>query len=74
MSYKVNKFDGDFIAVSQIWGHKPDAHSTPDYNEALDFIKYDMQYRLPNEKAMAFILNDKQQLVYRTEVGPDENS
>lgn len=72
MSYKVNKFDGDFIAVSQRWGHKPSAHSTPNYNKALDFIKYDMQYRRPYEKAMAFILNDKLELVYKTEVGPDD--
>lgn len=70
---KVNEFN-DFILVYQVWGHFPQAWAFRSYNDALKAIKEhtSLPYREPYQKAIVCILNHKMEVVYKTEVGPDD--
>ena len=70
---KVNDFDG-FILVYQIWGHHPCGWYFEKYKDALSALKEHtgIPFRQPYEKAIACIMNHKMEVVYKTEVGPDE--
>lgn len=70
---KYNEFYG-FILVYKIWGQVPKAWHYEKYGEALAGLKEHTRvpYRIPQEKAIACILNHKMEVVYKTEVGPDE--
>lgn len=70
---KENEFIG-FILVYQIWGQELMAVHYEKYGEALAGLKGHTRvpYRRPNEKAIACILNHKMEVVFKTEVGPDD--
>lgn len=70
---KYNEFYG-FILVYQIFGQLPESWFFETYDEALRDLKAhtSIPYRIPQEKAIACILNHKLEVVYKTEVGPDE--
>lgn len=70
---KYNEFYG-FILVYQIFGQVPSSWFYETYDEALRELKAhtSVPYRIPQEKAIACILNHKMEVVYKTEVGPDE--
>ena len=70
---KYNEFYG-FILVIKIFGQTPHAWFYEKYGEALAGLKghTSIPYRIPQEKAIACILNHKMEVVYKTEVGPDE--
>ena len=69
---KYNEFYGFFL-VYQIFGQTPQAWFYVKYEEALAGLKEHTRvpYRIPQEKAIACILNHKMEVVYKTEVGPD---
>lgn len=71
MSSKVNEFDG-FIVLYQVWGHIPMSFYQVDYGSALENLHFSMRLKNPYEKAIGCILNHKMEVVYKTEVEPDE--
>lgn len=68
---KVNEFSG-YIVLAQEFGVIPHSFHFEDYNEALEYLNYMLGLRSPHNKAIGCILNSKLEVLYKTEVGPDD--
>ena len=68
---KYNEFSG-YIVLAHEFGVLPHAYHYDDYNKALEYLEYMLGLRSPHNKAIGCILNSKLEVLYKTEVGPDE--
>ena len=68
---KYNEFTG-YITLHQVFDVIPSANHFDDYNDALEYLNERLQCRLPHKKAIGCILNSKLEVLYKTEVEPDD--